>query len=72
MNAVERVLHYADLPREDARTISNEKQPPVSWPDKGTIQLTDVKMRYREGQPLALKGIDIFVRPGEKVFPRHF
>ena len=67
MNAVERVLHYAELPPEDSRTISNEKQPPPSWPDKGLIQFTNVKMCYREGLPLVLKGINISIQPGEKV-----
>jgi ATP-binding cassette subfamily C (CFTR/MRP) protein 1 len=69
MNAVERVLHYAELSPEDDRTISNEKQPPPSWPDKGVIQFTDVKMYYRKGLPLVLKGINISIQPGEKVLP---
>jgi hypothetical protein len=69
MNAVERVLHYAELPPEDSRTICGEKQPPTSWPDKGLVQFTNVKLCYREGLPLVLKGIDISIQPGEKVLP---
>ncbi|KAF8235236.1 multidrug resistance-associated ABC transporter [Tricholoma matsutake] len=65
MNAVERVLHYSELPPEgDASTPGD---PPMSWPEKGHISFTDVKMTYREGLPLVLKGITFQVHPGEKV-----
>jgi ABC-type multidrug transport system fused ATPase/permease subunit len=72
MNAVERVLHYAELPPEENRTISNGKQPPPSWPDKGVIQFTNVKMYYRKGLPLVLKGINISIQPGEKVIASRY
>lgn len=65
MNAVERVLHYSELPSE-APTATPE-DPPASWPAKGRISFTDVKMAYREGLPLVLKGISFDVNPGEKV-----
>lgn len=65
MNAVERVLHYSDLPPEgDASTPGD---PPMSWPEKGHISFIDVEMTYREGLPLVLKGITFQVHPGEKV-----
>jgi ATP-binding cassette subfamily C (CFTR/MRP) protein 1 len=61
------VFFTAELPPEDNRTITNEKQPPPSWPDTGSIQFTDVKMHYQDGLPLVLKGINVSIRPGEKV-----
>ena len=70
MNAVERVLHYTDLPGEAAAVTQND--PPSSWPDKGEIKFIDVEMRYRENLPLVLDGISFHVRPGEKVSPIHF
>ena len=65
MNAVERVLHYSELSREgEARTPDD---PPMTWPEKGHISFVDVRMAYREGLPLVLKGVTFEVRPGEKV-----
>ena len=66
MNAVERLLHYTELPCEGETTTADD--PPASWPDHGRISFTDVKLAYREGLPLVLKGITFDVRPGEKVF----
>jgi ATP-binding cassette, subfamily C (CFTR/MRP), member 1 len=65
MNAVERVVHYSELsPEGIARSPSN---PPPSWPTGGMIKFTDVKLAYREGLPLVLKGVDFQINPGEKV-----
>ena len=67
MNAVERVVHYSELsPEGIGRSPSN---PPSSWPAGGMIKFTDVKLAYREGLPLVLKGVDFQVNPGEKVGP---
>lgn len=68
MNAVERVLHYSELPSEGAATTPND--PPMTWPTKGHISFTDVELAYREGLPLVLKGITFDVKPGEKVCKR--
>ncbi|CAA7257506.1 unnamed protein product [Cyclocybe aegerita] len=64
MNAVERVLHYAELPSEGDES---KTEPPASWPHQGAIKFSNVKLTYREGLPLVLKGIDFDVRPGEKI-----
>lgn len=65
MNAVERVLHYCELPHEG--NPSTPDDPPMSWPEQGSISFIDVEMAYREGLPLVLKGVTFQVRPGEKV-----
>ena len=65
MNAVERVLHYSELPPEGAAFTPDD--PPLTWPEKGHISFVDVKMTYREGLPLVLKGVSFEVRSGEKV-----
>jgi ATP-binding cassette, subfamily C (CFTR/MRP), member 1 len=66
MNAVERVLHYSELSPEE-NGLSPLDPPPPSWPATGTIKFTDVKLAYREGLPLVLKGINFEIKPGEKV-----
>jgi len=65
MNAVERILHYTDLPPEGELVTVNDPGP--SWPPKGAISFDKVEMAYREGLPLVLKGVSFDVRPGEKV-----
>ncbi|KAJ7580556.1 multidrug resistance-associated ABC transporter [Mycena floridula] len=65
MNAVERVLVYADLPLEGAPKTPDD--PPASWPEKGGIKLSNVDLSYREGLPLVLRGVSFEVHPGEKV-----
>lgn len=65
MNAVERVLHYSELPAEGAVTTPDD--PPISWPDRGQIIFTNVAMAYRQGLPLVLKNVNFEVKSGEKV-----
>ncbi|RDX46560.1 multidrug resistance-associated ABC transporter [Lentinus brumalis] len=64
-NAVERILHYTELPSEGAATTPND--PPPSWPESGAIEFKDVEMAYRPGLPPVLKGVSFQVKPGEKV-----
>ncbi|KAG6834633.1 hypothetical protein H0H93_008469, partial [Arthromyces matolae] len=64
MNAVERVLHYAELPSEGALTTPED--PVASWPSQGRISFSDVDLAYREGLPLVLKNVTFEVKPGEK------
>lgn len=66
MNAVERVLHYTELPSEGDPTTSNDP-PTTTWPTQGDILFTNVELSYREGLPLVLKDISFHVSPGEKV-----
>lgn len=65
MNAVERVLHYTELPEEGDALTPND--PPSTWPQNGGISFEDVELAYRPGLPLVLKGVSFDVRPGEKV-----
>lgn len=65
MNAVERILVYAELPSEGDATTTDD--PPSSWPDKGGINFDNVEMAYRKGLPLVLNGVSFNVQPGEKV-----
>lgn len=64
MNAVERILVYVDLPPEGDLTTPND--PPPSWPERGAVSFKNVKLAYREGLPLVLKGVSFEVKPGEK------
>ena len=67
MNAVERVIVYAELPPEGEPTTPND--PPPSWPAKGAITFQNVALAYREGLPLVLKDVSFEIKAGEKVRP---
>ncbi|KAG8854719.1 hypothetical protein FRB96_007404 [Tulasnella sp. 330] len=69
MNTVERVLHYADgLDQEaDAETEGDVDRIRRGWPEEGAVSFRDVKLAYRDGLPLVLKGVSFDVRSGEKV-----
>lgn len=69
MNAVERILHYAELPPEAASTTPDD--PPSSWPAEGQITFTNVDLVYREGLPLVLKDVSFKINAGEKVSRFH-
>lgn len=66
MNAVERVLHYVELPAEGSEQVS-PSEPSSTWPASGQISFKEVKLAYREGLPLVLKGISFDIKAGEKV-----
>ena len=66
MNAVERLLYYAnnvDQEREPEMDISV----PGEWPQQGKIEFSDVKMSHRPGLPLARKGVDLKIKGGEHI-----
>ncbi|KIK63265.1 hypothetical protein GYMLUDRAFT_40975 [Collybiopsis luxurians FD-317 M1] len=65
MNAVERILVYAELPGEGDPVTPND--PPPSWPNKGGINFDNVDLAYRKGLPLVLNRVSFSVQPGEKI-----
>jgi len=66
MNAVERLLYYADN-IEQERKPDEDVAVSVEWPQRGEIEFSDVKMSHRPGLPLALKGVDLKIKEGEHV-----
>jgi hypothetical protein len=59
VNAVERVLWYADkktLPQEKPHIIAGAKDE-STWPVGGRISFENVEMSYRPGLPAVLKGM---------------
>ncbi|KAK6334593.1 hypothetical protein TWF718_010050 [Orbilia javanica] len=66
MNSTERIHYYGtQLPEEAPLRTSITPRP--TWPEKGEIIFDNVKMRYREGLPLALHGLDLHVKGGERI-----
>lgn len=64
---MERILSYSEeLECEGPATIEKTKPSP-DWPTRGKITFKDVKMRYRPGLPLALKGLTFEIEHQEKI-----
>ncbi|KAI4719614.1 ABC multidrug transporter-like protein [Aureobasidium sp. EXF-10727] len=65
MNSTERIYYYGNNLEEEAPLHTVEVRP--SWPEKGEIVFDNVQMRYREGLPLVLKGLNMHVNAGERI-----
>lgn len=67
MVSVERIKEYQySLPQEaewEHPTDPTENQ----WPLAGNIELSNYEMRYREGLPLVLKGVNLDIKAGERI-----
>lgn len=65
MNSTERIHYYGNNLEEEAPLHTVDVRP--SWPEKGEIVFDNVQMRYREGLPLVLKGLNMHVNAGERI-----
>ena len=65
MNSVERIKEYVDTVQPEPPRVT-QLRPPPKWPSEGRIEMRNVQLRYRDG-PLVLRGVDLVVRPHEKV-----
>lgn len=63
--AVERCIQYTELEPEAPLVL--EPRPKASWPEEGSITFSNLSLRYREGLPLVLRGINCRIRGREKI-----
>ena len=59
-------LHYYGTELDEEPPL-HMKDIPDSWPQKGEIVFSDVHMRYRDGLPLVLQGLNMVVAGGERI-----
>lgn len=64
--SIERIHQYCHIPGE-APLVIEESRPPSSWPENGTIELIDLKVRYKENLPVVLHGITCKFPGGKKI-----
>ncbi|EGN95824.1 hypothetical protein SERLA73DRAFT_60499 [Serpula lacrymans var. lacrymans S7.3] len=67
MNAVERIVHYANQEEQEPPHQLDESALPASWPSEGQVELKDVVMKYRPELPPVLKGLSMSIKQGEKI-----
>jgi ABC-type multidrug transport system fused ATPase/permease subunit len=68
MTSYERIAHFGTLEEEGCKKIVAVTNPPdESWPTKGTIEFSEVFLRYRDGLDFVLRGVTFSVRDGEKI-----
>lgn len=65
MNATERIHYYGTKLEEEPPLRLGDVRP--TWPERGEIVFNNVQMRYREGLPLVLQGLDMHVGAGERI-----
>lgn len=72
MTSVERLLQFSNIPREKESHLDSDpitKPTPgdgTGWPTQGEIVLSDLRLRYRPGLELTLKGINLTIPGGSK------
>ncbi|KAI7984101.1 ABC transporter C family member 5 [Camellia lanceoleosa] len=64
--SIERIYQYCQIPSE-APPIIEDSRPPSSWPESGTIELIDLKVRYKENLPTVLHGVSCTFPGGKKI-----
>ncbi|KAK7245309.1 hypothetical protein RIF29_40148 [Crotalaria pallida] len=64
--SIERIYQYSQIPSE-APAIIEDSRPPSSWPENGTIQIIDLKVRYKENLPMVLHGVSCTFPGGKKI-----
>ncbi|KAL0287005.1 UNVERIFIED_CONTAM: ABC transporter C family member 5, partial [Sesamum angustifolium] len=64
--SIERIHQYCQIPSE-APTLIEDSRPPSSWPENGTIELIDLKVRYKESLPVVLHGVSCIFPGGKKI-----
>lgn len=67
MNSTERIHHYGTQLEEEPPLHLPNPDVVDSWPQSGAINFENVQMRYRDGLPLVLKGLNLRVAGGERV-----
>ncbi|PWN42269.1 P-loop containing nucleoside triphosphate hydrolase protein, partial [Ceraceosorus guamensis] len=64
--AVERVVEWADLPKE-APAVIKDFRPPSDWPAHGNVSVRNLGARYTSDLPFVLKGLSFDIPAGTKL-----
>lgn len=65
LSSTERIIEISKPKEVEANW--NDPKPPKNWPENGSIQVENIKFRYRPELDLVLKGISFKVEDGERI-----
>ncbi|KAL8138894.1 hypothetical protein V2J09_004895 [Rumex salicifolius] len=66
MVSVERLEQYMNIPIEAPQVIE-QNRPSITWPDKGKVEICNLKVRYQPNSPLILLGISCVFEGGYEI-----
>ncbi|KAL8143005.1 hypothetical protein V2J09_016037 [Rumex salicifolius] len=64
--SIERIHQYCQIPSEAPPIIENAR-PPTAWPEVGTVELINLKVRYKVDLPLVLHDVSCAFPGGNKI-----
>lgn len=68
MTSVERVAEYIDLkPEPPLETVENDSSSLVDWPSSGSIEFSNLSLKYDDNSDAILKSLNMSIASGEKI-----
>jgi len=67
ISCIERINLYARKTPVEAAAHIKETEPPLEWPVHGSVEITDLVLRYSPKLEPVLKGISVKIMGGEKI-----
>ena len=68
LGAIARIKSFSeDTPTELAQTTGEHREPSLTWPSQGAVEFRDVSVAYNKDSQPVLTGINLSIRPGEKI-----
>lgn len=68
MISTERIMDYGRLePEAPLETPKDKSPPPDGWPQKGKLELNNVRFRYASSLQYVIKNLTFSIKPSEKV-----
>jgi len=67
LTSVERVQELLTVPQEKPREIKGVDPDPKVWPSQGMLEIRNLRLQYRSDLPMVLNGINLSIRPAEKI-----
>lgn len=67
LTSVERLLAFDNIAKESKPLPSADNIVPKNWPSQGSVRISDLSLRYRDGLPLVLKSVSLEVPGGCKL-----
>ncbi|CAN0521528.1 unnamed protein product [Scytosiphon promiscuus] len=67
MVSAERILGYCRVAQEASLESAPGCRPKANWPAKGSIEIRNMSMRYRDDLPRVLKDLTLSISGGSRV-----